>query len=237
MTSQNSAEAAPWALRRPEVLGPRDSEALYGAAKDSSSAGACEQPLLTCGAGKTLATTSPLLRAAMSRAVVPVLSLSLDLSLLTLQQQACGLLLSPRPLLALKAGQLCVKAHPVLGRTLMACLSLQELHQKRAQKASEAKRLAEEELALVKESRRVAKKKPAKHASARNVSPASSVTKANNAGESLLQVPDAFGAVRDMRGKEEDGGAVLTLGSCFKRAGCGTCLRTVWFLQRPISTQ
>ncbi|KAM6193817.1 centrosomal protein of 131 kDa isoform 2-T2 [Sarcoramphus papa] len=59
--------------------------------------------------------------------------------------------------------------------------AIQELHQKRAQKASEAKRLAEEELALVKESRRVAKKKPAKHASARNVSPASSVTKANNA--------------------------------------------------------
>ncbi|NXK21304.1 CP131 protein, partial [Arenaria interpres] len=59
--------------------------------------------------------------------------------------------------------------------------AIQELHQKRAQKALDAKRLAEEELALVKESRRVAKKKPAKPASARNVSPASSVTKANNA--------------------------------------------------------
>ncbi|KFW71614.1 5-azacytidine-induced protein 1 [Pygoscelis adeliae] len=59
--------------------------------------------------------------------------------------------------------------------------AIQELHQKRAQKASDSKRLAEEELALVKESRRVAKKKPAKPASARNVSPASSVTKANNA--------------------------------------------------------
>ncbi|NXV93073.1 CP131 protein, partial [Calonectris borealis] len=59
--------------------------------------------------------------------------------------------------------------------------AIQELHQKRAQKASDAKRLAEEELALVKESRRVAKKKPAKPASARNVSPAGSVTKANNA--------------------------------------------------------
>lgn len=119
----------------------------------------------------------------------------------------------------------------------MACLSLQELHQKRAQKASDSKRLAEEELALVKESRRVAKKKPAKPASARNVSPASSVTKANNTGESLLQVSDAFGAVCDMRGKEEDGGAVLILGSCFEGAGCRKCLRTVWFLQRPISTQ
>ncbi|NXF52886.1 CP131 protein, partial [Oceanites oceanicus] len=59
--------------------------------------------------------------------------------------------------------------------------AIQELHQKRAQKASDAKRLAEEELVLLKESRRVAKKKPAKPASARNVSPAGSVTKANNA--------------------------------------------------------
>ncbi|NXS94208.1 CP131 protein, partial [Jacana jacana] len=59
--------------------------------------------------------------------------------------------------------------------------AIQELHQKRAQKALDAKRLAAEELVLVKESRRVAKKKPAKPASARNVSPASSVTKANNA--------------------------------------------------------
>ncbi|XP_009699195.1 PREDICTED: LOW QUALITY PROTEIN: centrosomal protein of 131 kDa, partial [Cariama cristata] len=96
--------------------------------------------------------------------------------------------------------------------------AIQELHQKRAQKASDAKHLAEEELALVKESRRAAKKKPAKPASARNTSPASSVTKANNAGESLLQVSHAFGAVRDMRGKEEDGGAALTLESCFEGA-------------------
>ncbi|NXT53589.1 CP131 protein, partial [Pluvianellus socialis] len=59
--------------------------------------------------------------------------------------------------------------------------AIQELHQKRAQKALDTKRLAEEEIAQVKESRRVAKKKPAKPASARNVSPAGSVTKANNA--------------------------------------------------------
>ncbi|NXL59535.1 CP131 protein, partial [Chordeiles acutipennis] len=59
--------------------------------------------------------------------------------------------------------------------------AIQELHQKRAQKALDAKSLAEEELALVKESRRGAKKKVAKPASARNVSPANSVTKANNA--------------------------------------------------------
>ncbi|NWT32453.1 CP131 protein, partial [Cardinalis cardinalis] len=59
--------------------------------------------------------------------------------------------------------------------------AIQELQQKRAQKASEAKRSAEEQV-LVKESRRVPKKKPgAKPASARNASPASSLTKANNA--------------------------------------------------------
>ncbi|NXR43858.1 CP131 protein, partial [Hippolais icterina] len=59
--------------------------------------------------------------------------------------------------------------------------AIQELQQKRAQKASETKRSAEE-LVLVKESRRVPKKKPgAKPASARNVSPAGSLTKANNA--------------------------------------------------------
>ncbi|NXA87566.1 CP131 protein, partial [Melanocharis versteri] len=59
--------------------------------------------------------------------------------------------------------------------------AIQELHQKRALKASEAKR-STEELVLVKESRRVPKKKPgAKPASARNVSPAGSLTKANNA--------------------------------------------------------
>ncbi|XP_063265593.1 centrosomal protein of 131 kDa isoform X2 [Prinia subflava] len=59
--------------------------------------------------------------------------------------------------------------------------AIQELQQKRAQKASETKRSAEE-LVLVKESRRVPKKKPgAKPASARNASPAGSLTKANNA--------------------------------------------------------
>ncbi|XP_068269267.1 centrosomal protein of 131 kDa isoform X3 [Nyctibius grandis] len=59
--------------------------------------------------------------------------------------------------------------------------AIQELHQKRAQKALDAKRLAEEELALGKGSRRMAKKKPAKAAAARNGSPADGVTKANNA--------------------------------------------------------
>ncbi|XP_074411041.1 centrosomal protein of 131 kDa isoform X3 [Zonotrichia albicollis] len=59
--------------------------------------------------------------------------------------------------------------------------AIQELQQKRAQKALETKRSAEEQV-LVKESRRVPKKKPgAKPASARNASPASSLSKANNA--------------------------------------------------------
>ncbi|NWS04112.1 CP131 protein, partial [Motacilla alba] len=59
--------------------------------------------------------------------------------------------------------------------------AIQELQQKRAQKASETKCSAEEQV-LLKESRRVPKKKPgAKPASARNASPASSLTKANNA--------------------------------------------------------
>ncbi|XP_027759930.1 centrosomal protein of 131 kDa isoform X4 [Empidonax traillii] len=60
--------------------------------------------------------------------------------------------------------------------------AIQELHQKRAQKALETKCLAQEELVLAKESRRVPKKKPgAKPASTRNGSPAGSLTKANNA--------------------------------------------------------
>ncbi|NXU75869.1 CP131 protein, partial [Oreotrochilus melanogaster] len=59
--------------------------------------------------------------------------------------------------------------------------AIQELHQKRAQKVSDAKHLAEEEVVLEKESRRVAKKKPAKPAPASSPGPAGSVTKANNA--------------------------------------------------------
>ncbi|NWT59044.1 CP131 protein, partial [Erythrocercus mccallii] len=78
--------------------------------------------------------------------------------------------------------------------------AIQELQQKRAQKALETKH-STEELVLVKESRRVPKKKPgAKPASARNVSPAGSLTKANNAGESLWCVPRVLG-VRGRRGQ------------------------------------
>ncbi|NXB18328.1 CP131 protein, partial [Rhagologus leucostigma] len=73
--------------------------------------------------------------------------------------------------------------------------AIQELHQKRAQKASEMKHSAEE-LVQVKESRRVPKKKPgAKPASARNVSPAGSLTKANNAeANSLAAAAEPEGA-------------------------------------------
>lgn len=109
-----------------------------------------------------------------------------------------------------------VSAPPCAGQELMNSLSLQELHQKRAQKASDTKRLAEEELAQVKESRRIAKKKPAKPASARNGSPASSSIKANNASESLLQVSMLWSSV--WQGKEGVGGAVLALGSCLLQA-------------------
>lgn len=92
----------------------------------------------------------------------------------------------------------------------MAPLSPQELQQKRAQKASETKRSPEEPV-LVKESRRVPKKKPgAKPASARNVSPADSLTKANNAGESLGVPPKLWdwgkGGVQE----------VFALRSCFQ---------------------
>ncbi|NXB31678.1 CP131 protein, partial [Eulacestoma nigropectus] len=80
--------------------------------------------------------------------------------------------------------------------------AIQELHQKRAQKASEMKHSAEE-LVLVKESRRVPKKKPgAKPASARNVSPAGSLTKANNTE-----------AASPSAAAEPEGGGLAALGS------------------------
>ncbi|NWI59048.1 CP131 protein, partial [Calyptomena viridis] len=81
--------------------------------------------------------------------------------------------------------------------------AIQELHQKRAQKALETKHSAEEELMLVKESRRVPKKKPgAKPASGRNVSPSSSLTKANNAE-----------ANSHLAAAEPDGSGLTALGS------------------------
>ncbi|KAM6050347.1 centrosomal protein of 131 kDa isoform 1-T1 [Chlamydotis macqueenii] len=115
--------------------------------------------------------------------------------------------------------------------------AIQELHQKRAQKASDAKRLAEEELALLKESRRVAKRKAAKPASARNVSPASSVTKANNAeanchpvaaepeesglaelGSAPSRDPGAEDKLQDVSSRETGGEDVETVVTAVSRA-------------------
>ncbi|XP_074703449.1 centrosomal protein of 131 kDa isoform X2 [Strix aluco] len=115
--------------------------------------------------------------------------------------------------------------------------AIQELHQKRAQKTLDAKRLAEEELALVKESRRVAKKKSAKPASARNVSPASSVTKANNAeanfhlvtaepeesgladlGSAPSRDPEAEDKLQDVSSRETGGEDLETVVTAVSRA-------------------
>ncbi|NXW40014.1 CP131 protein, partial [Nyctiprogne leucopyga] len=115
--------------------------------------------------------------------------------------------------------------------------AIQELHQKRAQKALDAKRLAEEELVLVKESRRVAKKKGAKPAAARNVSPANSVTKANNAeanfhsvaaepeesgltdlGSVPSQDPEAEDKLQDVSSRETGGEDLETVVTAVSRA-------------------
>ncbi|XP_059587957.1 centrosomal protein of 131 kDa isoform X3 [Alligator mississippiensis] len=69
--------------------------------------------------------------------------------------------------------------------------AIQELQQKRAQKASEAKRLAEEELAALNESRRAGRRKPGKPAMPKNGSPASRAFKANNADANFHAVPAA----------------------------------------------
>ncbi|XP_075627139.1 centrosomal protein of 131 kDa isoform X1 [Balearica regulorum gibbericeps] len=108
--------------------------------------------------------------------------------------------------------------------------AIQELHQKRAQKAPDAKRLAEEELVLVKESRRVAKKKPAKPASARNVSPANSVTKANNAEANFHSVaaePEESGLADLGSAPAQDPGAEDKLQDVSSRETGGEDLETV----------
>ncbi|NXJ94965.1 CP131 protein, partial [Corythaixoides concolor] len=115
--------------------------------------------------------------------------------------------------------------------------AIQELHQKRAQKALDTKHLAEEELALVKESRRAAKKKATKPSSARNVSPASSVTKANNAEADFHSVaaepeesdlgdlgsvpsrdPGAEGKLQDVSSRETGGEDLETVVTAVSRA-------------------
>ncbi|XP_052543744.1 centrosomal protein of 131 kDa isoform X3 [Tympanuchus pallidicinctus] len=108
--------------------------------------------------------------------------------------------------------------------------AIQELHQKRAQKASDTKRLAEEELAQVKESRRIAKKKPAKPASARNGSPASSIIKANNADANFHSVaaePEASGLAELSSTPSQDHGVEDKLQDVSSRETGGEDLETV----------
>ncbi|XP_015264186.1 PREDICTED: centrosomal protein of 131 kDa isoform X4 [Gekko japonicus] len=59
--------------------------------------------------------------------------------------------------------------------------AIQELQQKRAQKVLDTQRLVEEELAIMKESKKAGRRKPGKAGSVKNSSPANSVIKANNA--------------------------------------------------------
>ncbi|XP_054832996.1 centrosomal protein of 131 kDa isoform X5 [Eublepharis macularius] len=59
--------------------------------------------------------------------------------------------------------------------------AIQELQQKRVQKVLDTQRLVEEELAIMKESKKTARRKPGKPGSVKNSSPANSIIKANNA--------------------------------------------------------
>ncbi|XP_070596290.1 centrosomal protein of 131 kDa isoform X2 [Erythrolamprus reginae] len=59
--------------------------------------------------------------------------------------------------------------------------AIQELQQKRTQKALETQRLAEEEMAVIKEGKKARRKKSEKASSLKNSSPANSIIKANNA--------------------------------------------------------
>ncbi|NXG65660.1 CP131 protein, partial [Hemiprocne comata] len=108
--------------------------------------------------------------------------------------------------------------------------AIQELHQKRAQKALDTKDLAEEELVRVKESRRVAKKKPAKATSARNTSPVSSVTKANNTEANFQSVavePEENSLAELGSVASRDPGAEDTLQDVSSRETVGEDLETV----------
>uniref|UniRef100_A0A8D0DI03 Centrosomal protein 131 n=1 Tax=Salvator merianae TaxID=96440 RepID=A0A8D0DI03_SALMN len=64
--------------------------------------------------------------------------------------------------------------------------AIQELQQKRAKKALDTQHLVEEELAAIKDSRKAGRKKAEKASSVKNVSPANSIIKANNAGENIV---------------------------------------------------
>ncbi|XP_066470551.1 centrosomal protein of 131 kDa isoform X2 [Tiliqua scincoides] len=59
--------------------------------------------------------------------------------------------------------------------------AIQELQQKRAQKVLATQRLVEEEMAMMKDSKKSGRRKPGKAGSVKNTSPANSIIKANNA--------------------------------------------------------
>ncbi|XP_061471748.1 centrosomal protein of 131 kDa isoform X2 [Rhineura floridana] len=63
--------------------------------------------------------------------------------------------------------------------------AIQELQQKRAQKALDTQRLVEEELAAMQDSKKARRRKPEKVGSVKNTSPANSIIKANNADASF----------------------------------------------------
>lgn len=72
-------------------------------------------------------------------------------------------------------------------------LSFQELQQKRAQKVLATQRLVEEEMAVMRDSKKSGRRKPGKAGSVKNTSPANSVIKANNAGEKYWEVMKLVG--------------------------------------------
>nr|XP_005988104.1 PREDICTED: centrosomal protein of 131 kDa isoform X2 [Latimeria chalumnae] len=68
--------------------------------------------------------------------------------------------------------------------------AIQELQQRRAEKGAENKRIAEEELARLKDAGKLGKKRTSRPSSAKNTSPADGVAKANNTGSNLHAAVD-----------------------------------------------
>lgn len=66
--------------------------------------------------------------------------------------------------------------------------AIQELQQKRAQKVLATQRLVEEEMAVMRDSKKSGRRKPGKAGSVKNTSPANSVIKANNAGTEIEEI-------------------------------------------------
>ncbi|XP_029455077.1 centrosomal protein of 131 kDa isoform X2 [Rhinatrema bivittatum] len=68
--------------------------------------------------------------------------------------------------------------------------AIQELQQRRAQKAMESKRIVQEELEQLKDGGKLGTKKPSRTSVGKNISPAGSITKANNAGSRVQAAED-----------------------------------------------